>query len=47
MQTEVSVGDEVLVKGNGGLVPAKVVNVSSLIMQGDYSFSFLLNIIVP
>ena len=36
----VSIGDEVLVKGNDVLTPAKVINVSSLIMQGDYHSQF-------
>ena len=40
---QVSVGDELLVKGNGNLMSSeKVVNVSNIIMQGDCScFIFL------
>ena len=32
---QVLVGDEVLVQGIDNLIPAKVINVSSLNMQGD------------
>ena len=35
---KVSTGDEVLVSENNELTPAKVINVSSLKMQGDYAF---------
>ena len=35
---EVSVSDEVLIKDNAKLMPAKVINVSSLILQGDLNF---------
>ena len=35
---QVSVGDEVLVQGKYYLTPATVINVSSLIMQGDNIF---------
>ena len=34
---QVSIGDEVMVLRNDKLIPAKVMNVSSLIMQGNYS----------
>ena len=36
---EVSTGDEVLVKENNDILPAKVIKISSLMMQGDI-FSF-------
>ena len=32
---QVSVGDEVLVQKDDNILPAKVINVSSIIMQGD------------
>ena len=35
---QVCVGDEMLVQKNDKLIPAKVINVSSLIMQGDCRF---------
>ena len=35
---QVCVGDEVLVQKNDNLFPAKVINVSSLVMQGDCRF---------
>ena len=34
---QVSVGDEVMVLRNDKLMPAKVMDVSSLIVQGNYS----------
>ena len=33
---QVLIGDEVLVKGNNELAPAKVINVSELKMQGNH-----------
>ena len=36
---QVSVGDEVMVLRNDKFMPAKVMNVSNLIMQGNYSLS--------
>ena len=35
---KVSIGDEVLVKENAELIPTKVVNVSSAMMQGKQCF---------
>ena len=37
---KVSTGDEVLVPENNEFTPAKVINVSSLKMQGDYHLVF-------
>ena len=37
---QVSVGDEVMVLRNDKLMPAKVMNVSSLIIKGNYSLSY-------
>ena len=37
---EMSIGDEVLVNGNNAMIPAKVVNISSLTMQGSWWFSY-------
>ena len=33
---QLTIGDELLVQGNNELVPAKVISVSNLIMQGNY-----------
>ena len=35
---EVSIGDEVLVQGNNGLTPTKVINVSKITLQGNHLF---------
>ena len=32
---QISFGDEVLVQGNDNLTPAKITNVSSLLMEGN------------
>ena len=37
---DVSVGDELLVQGNEKLIPTKVVDITDLIMQGNYSHYF-------
>ena len=34
---QVSTGDDVLIQGNNKLMTVKVINVSSIIMQGQYS----------
>ena len=39
-----SIGDELLVQGNNGLVPANVTNVASLMMQGYTHTSLLIYI---
>ena len=41
--SQVSVGDEVLVLRNDELMPVKVVNVSSLIMQGNSHLTLLIS----
>ena len=33
---KILIDDEILVQGNNGLTPAKVINVSSIVMQGHY-----------
>ena len=43
---KVSAGDEVLVPENNKLTPAKVINVSSLKMQGDYTHFSVLQYVV-
>ena len=49
---QVSVGDEVMVLRNDKLMPAKVMNGSSLIMNGNYSLSYfyalmLISLLIP
>ena len=34
---QVSIGDDVLIQGNNKLITVEVINVSSIIMQGQYS----------
>ena len=38
---QVSVGDEVMVLRNDKLMPSKVMDVSSLTMQGNYNISYI------
>ena len=43
---QLSITDEVLVHQNDKLTPDKVINVSSLIMQGDYDYPIVSNILI-
>ena len=45
---QVSVGDEILVQKDDNILPAKVINVSSIIMQGDLiSFNIYIFLVDP